>query len=217
MGYIVYDTQSWGFINNNRLYSMVGKLTERVVEQEYLIWPIHHPSVMPSTSPSGEPRLMPLSVPSTNPSVDPSDTPSVEPSRLPPIDIHPCIICTDVEPPWLKLKCRDCRGTKGLMKRKCNLSRHWIENQYCQQSCFDEGNAYDICECCDLASERPSTFPSNKPSLGHPSSVPSKVQAPSPILMRSTLPSGEPSLMPSSVPRTNPLGRFLHGSMHVGE
>jgi len=146
-------------------------------------------------------------------------------------NILTCINCTDEEPPWMTQKGIDCTRYKSLITRKCNLSNHWINRQYCQQSCFEGGNGYDNCECCDQTNEAPSTFQTNMPSQDHSSSVPSKVptsptippknpeiflpsNAPSkepssvpsssPSVMPSTSPSGEHSSMPSSVPSINP-------------
>ena len=96
---------------------------------------------------------------------------------------------------------KDC-STSNLVTKKCKFSNYWVDGNYCQQSCFEEGNGYDNDNCCESTdtptqtpTKTPSSFLSNKPSPTN-TSMPSKVSTSQP----SQMPSKEHSQPPSSLP-----------------
>lgn len=63
-----------------------------------------------------------------------------------------CIECSDDETPWMRKKGRDCSGSSSewLLQRRCNRSRFWVKNNYCQESCYAEGRGYEGDICCGV-------------------------------------------------------------------
>ena len=59
----------------------------------------------------------------------------------------PWNFCTNEETPWTKNKDKDWTATNHLVSTKCNKNGNRIR-KYCQQSCFDSENGYDIDNCC---------------------------------------------------------------------
>lgn len=56
--------------------------------------------------------------------------------------------CSNRRTPWMIRKGKECDTWIGL-GRKCNLSRMWRLNKYCQRSCSIIGLGYDGDECCN--------------------------------------------------------------------
>lgn len=56
-------------------------------------------------------------------------------------EIFNCTICNDAGP-------KNCKIPKKVLLQKCNKNSKWISKNYCQLSCYRNGNAYDGDECC---------------------------------------------------------------------
>ena len=55
--------------------------------------------------------------------------------------------CTDNPTPWMISNNQDC-AKSNLPAKKCNKVRDWVNNQYCQHTCWENGNGYAGVECC---------------------------------------------------------------------
>jgi len=77
-----------------------------------------------------------------------NDTP---PTTSPPTQspTESCTICDDRENNRMINKGQDCASSTGILTRKCNNSGQWINNKYCQLSCYNNGNGYDGDVCCN--------------------------------------------------------------------
>merc|ERR1712176_1478093 len=113
------------------------------------------PSVAPVVSPTPSPTVAPVPS-STSPSVAPvvSPTPSpteVSPTPAPTSEQETCIECSnDVTPkmPQNGKTCEDLSDNK--LRDKCNTSKY-INNNYCQLSCYlalHEDDGYEGVVCC---------------------------------------------------------------------
>lgn len=63
--------------------------------------------------------------------------------------VQACTVCDDNETPWMIRNEKDCTSSRYQLKKRCNKTRKWIKNKYCQQSCFEIGQGYDGDICCD--------------------------------------------------------------------
>eukprot|EP00547_Thalassionema_nitzschioides_P001692 CAMPEP_0194214308 /NCGR_PEP_ID=MMETSP0156-20130528/15482_1 /TAXON_ID=33649 /ORGANISM="Thalassionema nitzschioides, Strain L26-B" /LENGTH=370 /DNA_ID=CAMNT_0038942537 /DNA_START=45 /DNA_END=1153 /DNA_ORIENTATION=+ len=105
-----------------------------------------------------------------------------------------CIHCNDTFPLFF-FGANDCTElTSEQYDEFCNSDTSWVENRFCQESCFNAGIQYDgEPACCG------SSAPSSSPTISHsPSTSPS----------RSNQPSGQPSNSPtlSHAPSHSPTG-----------
>ena len=181
--------------------------------------PSSQPSSQPSTShsPSSYPSMVPTTVPSLShsPSLGPSELPSLLPSELPTsvpsvsrspsvfVDLRskPCTVCYDILTPDMVKYEEPCTKSGAMLMISCNKQDDWIQEKYCQLSCFLYGNGYQGDNCC-LPSEYPTSIPSHAPSRAMPntpSSVPSNISQ-KPSYVPSSLTSQKPSsysLVPS--------------------
>jgi len=81
----------------------------------------------------------------------PTNTPTRTPTRTPtsaPTN-QPCIPCDDVETPAMARKGQDC-ATSNAILNKCNGNTRWVENNYCQLSCYNAGKGYGDDVCCNV-------------------------------------------------------------------
>jgi len=73
-------------------------------------------------------------------------TPAPAPTTPP----APCTQCTDDETPWMIRNEKDCT-TSDLLSTKCNKSRYWRREGFCQISCFKNDSGYVGDNCCSNA------------------------------------------------------------------
>jgi len=73
--------------------------------------------------------------------------PTPAPAPTPPA---PCTQCTDDETPWMIRNEKDCT-TSDLLSTKCNKSRYWRREGFCQISCFKNDSGYVGDNCCSNA------------------------------------------------------------------
>merc|ERR1711862_720293 len=59
-----------------------------------------------------------------------------------------CIICDDEAISWMVAPNIDCEGSHYL-PRKCNNNQNWIDNKFCQLSCYNAGVGYEGDICCN--------------------------------------------------------------------
>jgi hypothetical protein len=59
-----------------------------------------------------------------------------------------CIICDDVESPWMIDNGKDC-ATETKLHKKCNKNNNWTKNNICQLSCYKAGHGYPGDICCN--------------------------------------------------------------------
>mmetsp|Transcript_3261 Transcript_3261/g.5007 ORF Transcript_3261/g.5007 Transcript_3261/m.5007 type:complete len:522 (+) Transcript_3261:218-1783(+) len=59
----------------------------------------------------------------------------------------PCIVCSDQSTPWMIENDYDC-STNNLITTNCNSSPYWINNKFCQESCYNAGKGYEGDNCC---------------------------------------------------------------------
>ena len=88
---------------------------------------------------------------------DNPDTPAPSANATPPPTPAPvtqCIVCDDVETPWMEDNGKDCT-TSPLIDTKCNKHDNWSKKKFCQLSCYLAGNGYpgDVC-CTDTRARR---------------------------------------------------------------
>jgi len=99
---------------------------------------------LPTPLPVAPPTPPPVDPP-TPPPVDPPTPPPVDPPTLPPVG---CTQCTDEASPWMINNGKACATALGAIRKHCNESPHWAANEWCRQSCFEEGRGYDGDDCC---------------------------------------------------------------------
>ena len=114
------------------------------------------PSVSPTTSSptssstkmhSGQPSTSPSDKPSTSPSAKPSAKPSLSPStNVEADDNGSCVQCSDEVTPWMKTNTKTCASWPATADR-CNTT-YWLDNQFCAQTCAENGLAYNGTNCC---------------------------------------------------------------------
>lgn len=80
------------------------------------------------------------------PSDDP-DTPSPSPAP-----VAQCIVCDDVETPFMVKNGKDCTSSSSLLDKKCNKNDNWTTKKFCRQSCYDAGYGYPGDICCGSGS-----------------------------------------------------------------
>jgi len=89
------------------------------------------------------------------PSDDP-DTPAPSKNPTPPPSLAPvssapvtqCIVCDDVETPWMANNGKDCTTSK-LIDTKCNKNNSWTAKKFCRLSCYNAGHGYPGDVCCN--------------------------------------------------------------------
>ena len=121
------------------------------------------PTPAPSSEPSEEPSHVPTSRPSTDPSQAPSPSPTEHPSPSPttrptPAEVEPdnrsCIECHDKRTPWMVANDKQC-DSWGLVPYRCteqsSIYNFWVQEKFCQQSCYDAGHPYPGDVCCPPA------------------------------------------------------------------
>eukprot|EP00521_Asterionellopsis_glacialis_P016437 CAMPEP_0195305802 /NCGR_PEP_ID=MMETSP0707-20130614/36872_1 /TAXON_ID=33640 /ORGANISM="Asterionellopsis glacialis, Strain CCMP134" /LENGTH=599 /DNA_ID=CAMNT_0040370003 /DNA_START=218 /DNA_END=2015 /DNA_ORIENTATION=- len=59
----------------------------------------------------------------------------------------PCIVCSDQSTPWMIENDYDC-STNSFITTNCNSSPYWINNKFCQESCYNAGKGYEGDNCC---------------------------------------------------------------------
>jgi len=62
--------------------------------------------------------------------------------------------CTDNPTPWMIENNQEC-ATSTAPATKCNQNGWWTENQYCQQTCWENGDGYAGVECCQSSTLPP--------------------------------------------------------------
>ena len=122
------------------------------------------PSAAPSLFHSDSPSLMPSEVFSNVPSLSPSKitaSPSHGPTRRPtrkptvpkptqPLDPNNCTPCSDTPTPWMDGRGLTC-STKTRLQCEIPSGRnhaYWVENKFCQNTCFEKGYGYAGDNCC---------------------------------------------------------------------
>jgi len=62
----------------------------------------------------------------------------------------PCnVICDDRETDKMINQDQECVESTGILNKKCNKNGKWINNKWCQLSCYNTGNGYDGDVCCN--------------------------------------------------------------------
>merc|ERR1711959_683470 len=95
---------------------------------------------------------MGTATPTTTPTESPTGTPAVP-------------TCTNTPTPSMARRGKSCADVPNTIKRKCNSSRGWRRNKYCQQSCFDAGKGYqgDTCAATEIPTEAPTCMDTPTP------------------------------------------------------
>ena len=77
-----------------------------------------------------------------------------------------CTVCTDVPTKGMISRNRECTVQLVSKGDKCIDRQNWIDNQYCQQSCYDAGRSYEGIVCCHGGEEtqRPTASPAQSPT-----------------------------------------------------
>jgi len=103
----------------------------------------------PVTSPTSSPVTSPTSSYSYSygPTTSPTKAPTKAPTSSPTIS---CILCDDVETNNMIKKGKDC-ATFNRLQQKCNKINKWMQNKFCQLSCYNAGVGYDGDVCCNGA------------------------------------------------------------------
>jgi len=103
----------------------------------------------------------------------------------------PCVQCTDKATDYMVSEGLACATWTWGLDNRCKGSK-WINNEYCQQSCFDSGHGYaDCCPSPPPSPPPPSPPPPSLPPLSPPPPSPSPPAPPPP-----SPPSPPPSPMP---------------------
>ena len=113
-----------------------------------------------------------------------------------------CYYCNDRVSPKMELYSEHCATSAVLLRLMCNHNDTWMENKYCEYSCFffhNGVNRYPGIHCCE-ETDHPTFIISSLPSLG------SSLSASSFPSVTSEPPSIQPSttIVPSSVLSSNP-------------
>lgn len=64
-----------------------------------------------------------------------------------------CTECSDEPTPWMISEGYTCGSIPRPIARKCNETQRWVDNNYCQQTCYLAGRGYDGVECCRKCTE----------------------------------------------------------------
>jgi len=96
-------------------------------------------SGQPSTSPSDKPSISPSAKPSAKPSLSPSVNVEAD-------DNGSCVQCSDEVTPWMRNNTKTCASWPATADR-CNTT-YWLDNQFCAQTCAENGLAYNGTNCC---------------------------------------------------------------------
>jgi len=79
-----------------------------------------------------------------------------------PDDACPCQQCTDEPNSWMTNNNKECASFPWAWNKACNKQTYWVDNNFCQKTCFDNGVGYPGDNCC----------PKNAPTVS-PTAVPS--------------------------------------------
>ena len=113
-----------------------------------------------------------------------------------------CHHCKNDESPNMNNLNEVCGESLFMLDMLCINYVSWNQDEYCQHSCFVNGNGHPGNFCCE-ATENPSTIPSYVPS-GTPSTVPSCFPCTFPSRMPTIADSWAPSQHPSFDPSHTP-------------
>jgi len=95
-----------------------------------------------------------------------------------PVDNSNCTLCDDREISWMSNIGLDCVNSPYI-DTKCNKNINWINNKYCQLSCYNKGNGYVGDQCC-VPTAMPTPSPSQLPTelqSQQPTQFPTRNQA----------------------------------------
>lgn len=110
-------------------------------------------------------QTAPLFPPSFPPSIPPLLPPLLPPRKTPLIAPSPCIICNDKPTPYMERIGKSCASwATFITRRRCNASRSWSANNFCQRTCDANGVGYYTGMCCSQPAP-PSLPPSFPPSI----------------------------------------------------
>jgi len=115
------------------------------------------PTNSPTNSPMISPTKFPVNTPTKSPTENPTSSPSSSPSSSPTeglatiVPTSNCIQCDDNPAPWMIKNNRDCATTPNAIKKKCNKSKGWVKNKYCQLTCYKKGFGYLGDVCCEIS------------------------------------------------------------------
>ena len=88
-------------------------------------------------------QTAPLFPPSFPPSIPPLLPPLLPPRKTPLIETPSCIICTDKPTPYMERIGKSCAlWATFITRRRCNASRNWSANNFCQRTCNANGVGY---------------------------------------------------------------------------
>merc|ERR1712232_1408026 len=110
-------------------------------------------SLSPSSAETSTPTVFPSVAPIEQSPITSSPvsfSPVTEaPVTSPPVANTECIICSNEGTPLMIENGRECASSSNSIKNKCNRSKNWTKNKYCQLSCYVAGNGYPGDLCCN--------------------------------------------------------------------
>jgi len=131
----------------------------------------------------------------------PSPSPTASPT---------CTECTNMETLGMRNNGLDCTDLNYAFGRCRDKTSYWVDNKWCQRTCYKLNQGYDGDECC----QHPTASPTAAPTKG-PTPAPSKSPTPAPTKSPTPVPSAKPTKSPTADPTSSPTETIVADSCIV--
>jgi len=78
-----------------------------------------------------------------------------------------CIVCDDIQTPWMSDNSKECATWKNTEERCENKTDWWLKKRFCRFTCADLGYPYDDDVCCDIQHDEPVRDDGNRAGDGN--------------------------------------------------